>query len=100
MSNLTQCNLNNLGSFPEIYLKIVRIQNLKKKGKKKKTAAKKLLFWWRCCYGTKTNEKTCSFLLYTYTHTVHIRCVRYIIYIHTPHTYNLGSRGKIDENFT
>lgn len=26
MSNLTQCNLNNLGSFPEIYLKIVRIQ--------------------------------------------------------------------------
>lgn len=37
---------------------------------------------------------------YTHKHTVHIRCVRYIIYIHTPHTYNLGSRGKIDENFT
>lgn len=37
---------------------------------------------------------------YTHTHTVHIGCVRYITYIHTHHTHNLGSRGKTDENFT
>ena len=99
-SNLTQCNLNNLGSFPEIYLKIM-MQIKKKKRWKKPVAKKKLLFWWQCCYGTKTNEKTCSFLLYTHTHThththtLQIRCVRYITYIQTPHTHNLGPEGKL-----
>lgn len=31
MSNLTQCNLNNLGSFPEIYLEDCENQILKKR---------------------------------------------------------------------
>ena len=97
--------LNAILIILEVFLKFIWKLwcELKKKKRWKKTVAKKkLLFWLQCCYGTKTNEKTCSFLLHTHTHThtLQIRCVRYITYIQTPHTHNLGSRGKIDENFT
>lgn len=72
----------------------MRIQNLKKKKMKKTSCKKKLLFWWQCCYGTKTNEDLQFSLIHT--HTVHIGCVRYITYIHTPHTHTTWApEGKL-----
>lgn len=68
MSNLTQCNLNNLGSFPEIYLKIVRIQNFKKKVKKKKQLQKSCYSGGGAVMAQKQMKRLAVFS-YTHTHT-------------------------------
>ena len=83
-SNLTQCNLNNLGSFPEIYLKIM--MQIKKKKDEKNQLQKKSCYSGGSAVMAQKQMKRLAVFSYTHTHTSNKMCKVYYIYTDATHT--------------